>query len=240
MGQQINELISCGPAAPGWKQLDLLLLQSSIHPRKTENPHSSSLVGEGSGRKDTEEEEEEAELGLVLMGTKAGSYFPNPAWGAAAGGAWVGKSWGASGMHQGIINQCMGTPMGFHWRSTGINSMHVIAEIRFTPHSGNAKVLHQITKFYRDASTGPGKTSLQDVPRLTRRPRRAAQEPSPKPSLTQPRSSLLSPQTPQPGLRAPFIPNSQIKGRSQEKAASPHPASALDPKALGMAPQPLD
>lgn len=45
VGQQINELISCGPAAPGWKQLDLLLLQSSIHSRKTENPHSSSLVG---------------------------------------------------------------------------------------------------------------------------------------------------------------------------------------------------
>lgn len=193
-------------------------------PGKQKIPIPHPLWGGGSGRKDTKEEEEEAELGLVLMGTKAGSYFPNPAWGAAAGGAWVGKSWGASGMHQGIINQCMGTPMGFHWRSTGINSMHVIAEIRFTPHSGNAKVLHQITKFYRDASTGPGKTSLKDVPWLTRRPRRAAQEPSPKPSLTQPRSSLLSPQTPQPGLRAPFIPKLSNKGQEPRKSCLPSPS----------------
>lgn len=156
--------------------------RSPSTPGKQKIPIPHPLWGGGSGRKDTKEEEEEAELGLVLVGTKAGSYFPNPAWGAAAGGAWVGKSWGAPGMHQGIVNQCMGTPMGFHWRSTGINSMHVIVEIRFTPHSGKAKVLHQITKFYRDASTEPGETSLKDVPRLTRRPRRAAQEPSPKPS----------------------------------------------------------
>lgn len=144
-------------------------------------------------------------------------------------------------MHQGIINQCMCTPTGFHWKSTQINLMHAVVEIVFALHSGNTKVLHQITKFYWDAPKGPG---LKAVPRLTGRPRRGCTRIQPQTEFNitqeqppQPSSSL---QTPQPGLRAPFIPNSQIKGRSQEKAASPHPARALDPKALGMAPQPLD
>lgn len=85
MGQQINELISCGPAAPGWKQLDLLL-----HPLKenTKSPFLTPLWRGDSGREDTEE----AELGFVLMATKAGSCFPNPPWGVAAGGAWWEKA----------------------------------------------------------------------------------------------------------------------------------------------------
>lgn len=87
-------------------------------------------------------------------------------------------------MYQGIINQCMCTPVRFHWKSTGINLMLVVAEIILALHSENEKVLHQITKFYRDASTEPGKTSLKDVPRLTQRPRRGTQESSPKHSLT--------------------------------------------------------
>lgn len=88
MGQElINELISCGPAAPGWKQLDLLL-QTELHPPK-ENRKSPFLIpceeeghrgGGGGGR------------AFILMGTKAGSWFPNPPWAAAAGGAWVGKA----------------------------------------------------------------------------------------------------------------------------------------------------
>lgn len=82
MGQEINELISCGPAAPGWKQLDLLLTE--LHPPK-ENRKSTFLIpcedgGGGGGR------------AFILMGSKAGSWFPNPPWGAAAGGAWVGKA----------------------------------------------------------------------------------------------------------------------------------------------------
>lgn len=86
MRQEINELISRGPAAPGWKQLDLLL-QTELHPPQ-ENRKSPFLIppeeeghrGGGGGR------------AFILTGTKAGSCFPNPPWGAAAGGARVGKA----------------------------------------------------------------------------------------------------------------------------------------------------
>lgn len=44
MGQQTNELISCGPAAPGLEQLDPRNSQGSFHPRKTERPQPSALL----------------------------------------------------------------------------------------------------------------------------------------------------------------------------------------------------
>lgn len=144
-------------------------------------------------------------------------------------------------MYWGIINQCMGTPRGFHWKNTQISLMQAVVEITFALHSGNTKILHQILQgcIHRARkntikSCATAHTKAQKGLHQSPAPNRVkiTQEQLPHPS-----SSL---QTPEPALRAPFIPNSQIKGRSQGKAASPHPARALPPKALGMAPQPLD
>lgn len=50
VGQQTNELISCGPAAPGLEQLDPRNSQGSFHPRKTEKtPALGSAGGEAVG-----------------------------------------------------------------------------------------------------------------------------------------------------------------------------------------------
>lgn len=34
-------------------------------------------------------------------------------------------------MYQGIIDQCMGTPRGFHWKNTQISLMQAVVEIIF-------------------------------------------------------------------------------------------------------------
>lgn len=124
--------------------------QSSIHGRKTENPHSSSVVG----RRQQEEGHRGGGGGRAWFcssGNQSWLLFSKPTLGSGC--------WEALG-NQGIINQCMCTPIRFHWKSTGIDLARAVVKIVFALHSGNAKVLHQITKFYRDASAGPAKATL--------------------------------------------------------------------------------
>lgn len=186
LGRWVNRLMSWFPVdlwLQAWNSWTCRYRRSSIHPRKTERPHSSALMV---GRQQEEGHKGGGRAWFHSNGNESLLLFSKPmsrlccsqlSWVAATVGAWVGKCWEALEMHWALlrntlISVCVCMSIGFYCTSARSSSLPIAIEVIFTLCSGNADVLHQKIKFYRDTSTGPSKSSLKDATWLTWRPRR--------------------------------------------------------------------